>query len=131
MADRRRHWAGWLLLTLFVVGGLALPGVHRVQHAAMTAEAHAAHHANAATTVAEHDAVGHGAVGHGAVWHEAASVHVHDCDLCATRLNLTALRLPAPPSPLLGDHIFVVPPPTRAPADARAAASIRGPPRAA
>ncbi len=116
---QRRHISVWILLTAFVVGGVAGPSLHRVQHAGQQIADQTETPCHAPGV---HDA-------EGPLWtHEATDLGKADCLLCATRL----LVVPPAPAPSLASRASLtsVVTPVSHVASAHVAADrfIRGPP---
>jgi hypothetical protein len=117
----RRVRTALVLLLAFVAGGILSPTAHRIQHALE----HGAEHEMPVST-ARHDEAVH--EGHGSVCITTEADDPLDCDLCATRLLLSAHTSAQAPTPALQPADVVGTAAPLAPAPVPAHISIRGPP---
>ena len=117
----RRVRTALVLLLAFVAGGVLSPTAHRIQHALE----HGAEHEMPVST-ARHDEAVH--EGHGSVCITTEADDPLDCDLCATRLLLSAHTSAQAPTPALQPADVVGTAAPLAPAPVPAHISIRGPP---
>lgn len=116
---RVRHIAVWTLLATLVVGGVAGPSIHRVDHA-LQKMAQASEEPCHSSAVHNTDVP---------LWTRAgASVHVPDCDLCATRLIVVLPDINPASTPSMAGTTRVVLRTHLTAAHVAAHRTIRGPP---